>query len=296
MLEIKNISKQYQGIKAVDDISFRLEKGRITGLLGPNGAGKTTTIRMIMDIIQADSGRILMDGHKINLPEMPGYLPEDRGLYQKTEVSETLRYFASLRGMDRQVIEKRIAYWLERFGLKGREQSRIGNLSKGNQQKVQMIITLMSDPDYLILDEPFTGLDPVNQQIVRDIMREFINKNKAIMLSTHQMEIAEKLCDHIILISKGRIVLNDKLKTVKKTFSNDIYEFKIDLDELPDPATTGLEDMGYENGILKGRIPEGTARKKILDQLGELGDVKAFRAYEAGLEDIFLQLTENGDA
>ncbi|MCK5520823.1 MAG: ATP-binding cassette domain-containing protein [Candidatus Marinimicrobia bacterium] len=291
MLKIKNINKSYSGLKVVDNISFNIERGKITGLLGPNGAGKTTSIRMIMDIIKADEGEILLDGQAVDIRNMPGYLPEDRGLYQKTGIAETLKYFAALRSINSKESDEKIGYWLDRFSLSGQEKDKIATLSKGNQQKIQLIIALFSDPDFLILDEPFTGLDPANQQLVREIMQEYIEQDKAILLSTHQMEIAEKLCDQIVLIHKGQIILNDEIGNIKKQFKSDDLLFDIIFSNTVAPIPSLLEDQTYGKDVLKGKIPQGKNIQEIIDSLNKIGQINSFYNHTPSLEEIFLQLT-----
>ena len=203
VLSLENLTKQYEGVRAVDGVSFRVEQGDIYGFLGPNGAGKTTTIRMIMGIIHPDSGVINLNGSDINelSRENLGYLPEDRGLYQKQKLEETIHYFGILRGLDKEEARSRASMWLERFSLIDQGNRKIEELSKGNQQKIQFILALLHDPGLLILDEPFTGLDPLNQLLLKEIIQEKRDEGKTIVFSTHQMEQVERLCTNICLIN-----------------------------------------------------------------------------------------------
>ncbi|MBE2280207.1 MAG: ATP-binding cassette domain-containing protein, partial [Ignavibacteriaceae bacterium] len=201
MLQIKDIVKQYKDVTAVNGISFNVEPGKIFGLMGPNGAGKTTTIRMIMNIIEPSSGTILYNGEPVagNIKNIVGYLPEERGLYKKSKVSEVIAYMGALKGADKRTIEKRTDEWLSKLEITGYKNKKIEELSKGNQQKIQFICSVIHDPEILVFDEPFSGFDPINQQNVKDIIMDFVKQGKIIILSTHQMDLAEKLCESIFL-------------------------------------------------------------------------------------------------
>jgi ABC-2 type transport system ATP-binding protein len=217
MLRADNLDKRFTGVHAVNDISFAAQPGEIFGLLGPNGAGKSTTIRMINNIIQPDSGTVSYDGEPFSdeVRNRIGYLPEERGLYQKGRVLETILYFASLRGEREAEAKPRVMEWLRRFDLVGAEKRRIEEFSKGNQQKMQIIIALLHEPRYVILDEPASGLDPVNQELLRDIVDELRGEGRIIIYSTHQMELAERICNRIVLINKGKIVLQGTVEEVR---------------------------------------------------------------------------------
>ncbi|MEX0602591.1 MAG: ATP-binding cassette domain-containing protein, partial [Bacteroidota bacterium] len=203
MLEVRNLRKEFDTVVAVDGVSLTLDQGELLGLLGPNGAGKTTTIRTILNILRPTSGSITFDGHSFrpDTPNTLGYLPEERGLYRKSKVLNTILYFASLKGVSRNDAAGRAEVWLKRFGLADRAHSKIEELSKGNQQKVQLITAILHEPKFLVLDEPFSGFDPVNQIVLKDILVELRQRNTAIIFSTHQMEQAEKMCDTIMLIN-----------------------------------------------------------------------------------------------
>ncbi|MCB0710994.1 MAG: ATP-binding cassette domain-containing protein [Ignavibacteriae bacterium] len=218
MIRTEQVHKYFSNVHAVNDLSLEVRRGEIFGLLGPNGAGKSTTIRMIVNIIQPDSGSITYDGNPFSddLRQSIGYLPEERGLYQKSMILETILHFGRLKGLDRESATKRAVSWLERFGLGGSEKRKIEELSKGNQQKVQIIIALLHEPEYVILDEPSSGLDPVNQELLREIVEELRGQKKTIIYSTHQMDIAERLCDRIALINKGQVVLEGEVEAVRQ--------------------------------------------------------------------------------
>jgi len=226
MLKVTNLRKEYDIVVAVDGVSLEVRRGELFGLLGPNGAGKTTIIRTILNIIQPDSGEITFNG-KSFVKEMwndIGYLPEERGLYRKSKIVNTILYFASLKGISVKEAKPLVYYWLERFGLKSEGHRKIEELSKGNQQKVQLIISVLHRPQLLILDEPFTGLDPVNQILLKDVLLELRQKDVAIIFSTHQMEQVEKMCDSICLIHRGKQVLGGELHEIKKRYgTNSIH-------------------------------------------------------------------------
>lgn len=233
MLSIEHISKNYKGgIRAVDDVSFSVEPGMVKGILGPNGAGKTTTIRMILNIIRPDAGRILFQGSPVGeaSKDFIGYLPEERGLYRKSTIYDALYYFASLKSIHGPEAMRRINHWLERFDLGGMGKRKVEELSKGNQQKVQFIASVLHNPSLLILDEPFSGLDPVNQLKFKDIVLSVRDEGKAIIFCTHQLESAEKICDSILLINKGRAVLNGTIEQIKRTHGTNAVHMKFEGD------------------------------------------------------------------
>jgi len=216
ILEVKNISKSFASLKAVDDVSFSIEEGDVLGLLGPNGAGKTTTIRMIMNIIVPDSGSVtLLKNSEENSTNLIGYLPEERGIYRKMKLVDVLLFLAKLKEMKMHDAKEQIDYWLERLDLIKWKKKKIEELSKGMQQKLQFIATILHKPKLLILDEPFLGLDPINTNLIKEIILELKAGGTTIIFSTHQMESAEKLCNKIILINKGKVILSGKIGEVK---------------------------------------------------------------------------------
>ena len=225
MLEIKNISKHFRSKLVVDNVSFDVKINRIFGLIGPNGAGKTTTIRMILNILIPEKGEILFNGKKLDQDflNITGYLPEERGLYPKSSVANILTYLANLKGVSNFDAKKVISYWLERLNLLEVKNAHLEELSKGNQQKIQFIAAIQHNPKILILDEPFSGFDPLNQSIFTEIINE-IKNDKFIILSTHQMDLAEKLCNDFILINKGKEVLKGDLNSVLNSSNQNVYE------------------------------------------------------------------------
>ncbi len=232
MLTVRNLRKEFDTVIAVDGVSLDVRRGELFGLLGPNGAGKTTTIRTVLNIIQPDSGSITFDGKPFT-PEMwniIGYLPEERGLYRKTKILNAILYFAALKNLTPHEGRAQALYWLDRMGLKQDAYRKVEELSKGNQQKVQLIISILHRPQLLILDEPFSGLDPVNQVLLKDVLMELRQQNVAIIFSTHQMEQVEKMCDDICLINKGKPVLSGALADVKKQYGTNSVHLEYDGD------------------------------------------------------------------
>ena len=218
-LEVKNLRKSFSGNEVLHGISFSVESGKALGLLGRNGAGKTTTIRILMNVFNGDSGEILIDGNPFKpINHQIGYLPEERGLYPKKKVSEQILYLASLRGISKKEAKENLKKWLKRLGIDEYENRKLDTLSKGNQQKVQLAQTLVCNPEIIILDEPFSGLDPVNSQILKDVVNELIADNKLVIFSSHQMSYVEEFCEDIAIINKGNITLSGNLKDIKKEF------------------------------------------------------------------------------
>lgn len=225
MLEIKNIVKQYANHRALDDVSLSIPEGKIFGLLGPNGAGKTSLIRIINQITAPDSGEILFDGSPLSSEHIAeiGYLPEERGLYKKMKVGEQMVYLAQLKGLSRLEAKQRLNYWFEKLDIGSWWDKRIEDLSKGMQQKVQFVATVLHQPKLIILDEPFSGFDPVNAQIIQDEILELNKAGATIIYSTHRMETVEELCDNIALINKSKKILDGSVKEIKKQYNNSTY-------------------------------------------------------------------------
>ena len=289
MLNLSNLVKQFDGVRAVDDVSFTVEKGDVYGFLGPNGAGKTTTLRMIMGIIQPDTGLIELDGDNINNlgRENLGYLPEDRGLYQKQKLEETIIYFGTLRGLEKLEAKKRTQMWLERFGLKGQGNRKIEELSKGNQQKIQFILSLIHDPSYLILDEPFTGLDPLNQLLLKEIIQEKRDEGKTILFSTHQMEQVERLCTNICLINNGLIILEGTLADIRQSHSSDAVDVRFTGDLDHEKARSFFSDVDIKGTSLSGVLSKEST--EFLSWINESVHVESFQIHVPNLEQIFIE-------
>ena len=221
-LVIQEIKKNFGEKKVLKGISFRAVGGKAFGLLGRNGAGKTTTIRILMNVFPADGGEILLDGQPINYEKVQiGYLPEERGLYPKKKIIDQLIYFAQLKGLSKKEAVRAVDYWLEHLGMAEYRNKRLDTLSKGNQQKIQLITALVHDPQIVILDEPFSGLDPVNAMLLKDVVKEEIAKGKIVLFSSHQMNYIEEFCDHIAILNNGEIVLQGNLNEIKRSHSRD---------------------------------------------------------------------------
>ncbi|MDF1611918.1 MAG: ATP-binding cassette domain-containing protein [Stygiobacter sp.] len=292
-LEVKNLTKTFGKITAVDNANFEVPEGSIFGLIGRNGAGKTTTIRMMMGIYLPDNGEVVLKGAKIG-PEFKsrvGYLPEERGLYKKMKVIDTLYYFAEIKGKRKNEVHKKVDEYLKRFELYDRRLSKVEDLSKGNQQKVQFIATILHDPDFIILDEPFSGLDPVNTNLLKDIILEMKQKGKVIIFSTHLMDFAEKLCDHIAMIDHGKIILKGSLKEIKQKYSqkNVSLTYNGDVSFLNHhPIIDKVENFGNTTGI---RLKEANQTQELLKLLLDNNViVKKFDANDISLQEIFIEL------
>lgn len=297
-LEVKNLTKTFDKLVAVDKASFEVPEGSIFGLIGRNGAGKTTTIRMMMNIYLPDEGEVVLKGVKVGqeFKNRVGYLPEERGLYKKMKVLETLLYFAEVKGKSGREIHKKAEEYLKRFELYDRRLSKVEDLSKGNQQKIQFISTILHDPDFVILDEPFSGLDPVNTNLLKDIILEMKQRGKVIIFSTHLMDFAEKMCDHIAMIDRGKIILKGSLKEIKSRFAqkNVSLNYEGDISFLQsNPIVDKIENFGNTTGI---RLKDSSHTQELLKMLVDKNViVKKFDANEISLHEIFLELAGHDD-
>ena len=291
-LRVENVSKRFGEFTAVDGLSFEVRAGRVFGFLGPNGAGKTTTIRMIVGITAPDEGKIELFGQKISsdVQDKIGYLPEERGLYKKLKVLEQLRYFAALKGVSQAEADRRIDFWLERMRLAEWKTKKTSDLSKGMSQKIQFIATVLHDPDLLILDEPFSGLDPVNVEFLIEVVAELKARHKTIIFSTHLMETAERLCDDIILINKSRKVLGGTLRKVKESFGKNMIALRAaGGDEVLNDASLVakvVEHADEKELLLAENADAQTLLKKLLDAGAR---VSKFEEIEPSLNDIFIE-------
>ena len=292
-LEVKNLTKTFGKLKAVDEASFIVPEGSIFGLLGRNGAGKTTTIRMMMNIYMPDTGEVIFRGLKtgIDFNSKVGYLPEERGLYKKMKVLDTLLFFAEIKGKSGSVVTKKAKEYLERFDLADRMNSKIEDLSKGNQQKIQFISTLLHEPEVLILDELFSGLDPINTNLMREMILELKKQGKVILFSTHIMDFAEKMCDHIAIIDKGKIKLNDSMANIKAKYSqkNISLAYDGDLGFLKThPMVEKISDYGNTVGI---KIKDVRDTQNLLKLLIDNNiEIQRFDANDISLQEIFIDL------
>ncbi len=289
-IELKGVSKSFGKFRAVDDLTFRVPKGVVFGLLGPNGAGKTTTLRMIMNIIAPDTGEIRILDHPMdrNTQNRIGYLPEERGLYRKMKVIDHLYFLAAIKEVSRDTAKARIDDWLDKMELRPWLKKKVDELSKGMQQKVQFIATIVHDPDILILDEPFSGLDPINTALVKEYLTDFRAKGKTIVFSTHVLEQAEKLCDEICLVAKSKKILEGNLKGLKKQFSGDLLRISIEAPPAEVAALPGIASSQMVNGAYVVSLSPGTNRREFLRRALERYDVTAFSDKEPELEEIYL--------
>jgi len=295
-LELRDLRKTFDGAKAVDGVSLSVPPGTVFGLLGPNGAGKTTTIRMLMDIIGPDSGEVEVFGHRRTRADLDriGYLPEERGLYRKMTVKEQLVYLGELHGLSKKTLGARADEWLERLGIANRSKSKVEELSKGMQQKIQLAGTLIHDPELLVLDEPFSGLDPINQGLFKDVLAAHKAAGKTLLFSTHVMEQAEKLCDHIALIAGGKVVLSGELAAIKRARGADRYRVQADGDVDKVRGIPGVAAVAARNGGFELTTAPGTDGGALLRELVSFLSVREFRSAEPTLEEIFVEAV--GDA
>ena len=297
-LEIENISKRFGDFYAVKNLSFNIPKASIYGLLGPNGAGKTTTIRMVMNIIIPDEGAIkILDGKMDEgMKQRVGYLPEDRGLYPKMKVGEILLFLADLKGLKRQEARKRIDFWLERFDLADWKQKKVEELSRGMQQKLQFIATVIHQPEIIILDEPFGGLDPINTKLLKDIMLEMRGKGGTIIFSTHRMEQIEMICDNICLINKAESVLEGNLNQIKKQYGKNtvVLDYEGDAGFIKNfPETDKIDDYGK---FMEIKIKEQTDPQDLLNKLVGRIKINKFEVREPSLNAIFIDIVGEKNA
>ena len=297
-LEVKELRKSFSENEVLHGISFSVESGKALGLLGRNGAGKTTTIRILMDVFKANSGEILIDGKKFKPRDYQiGYLPEERGLYPKKKVTEQIVYLAQLRGIPAKKAKESAKLWLEKLGIEEYANRTLDSLSKGNQQKVQLAQTLVCDPEIVILDEPFSGLDPVNAQILKDTVRELISKEKIVIFSSHQMSYVEEFCEEIAIINKGEIVLSGNLREIKKEFGNNrliLSSNNLSLNDLESICKDKFNDLVIVNEIKKDylvlELLNSTTKNQFLENiLKENIDIEKFAVYEPDLTDIFVK-------
>ncbi len=294
-LRVENITKAYDSFKAVDDISFNIPEGRLFGLLGPNGAGKTTTMRMIMNIIIPDSGKIYLfdETFKEKHKNIIGYLPEDRGLYPKMKLIDHLQFLGEMKGLSASKSKQLALEWLEKFQLMEWEKKKIQELSKGMQQKVQFIGTIMHSPKLLILDEPFSGLDPVNVKFVKDVILDLKRAGKTIILSTHMMDQAEKLCEDICLINKGRIVLQGNLGEKKREYGHNAVILEYSGDGAFIDSLLLVEKVNDYGNYMEIQLKDGSSPHQLFQILADRKlEVKKFEAAETTLNEIFIEIVE----
>ena len=294
-LVVDSISKRFDAIQALDGVSFEVEPGRIFGLLGDNGAGKTTSMRIVLDILRADSGSVTWQGTpNIELPrDTWGYLPEERGLYMRMTVMEVLRFFAALYGVPQDKATREVEDWLARFRVPDYRDRKVEELSKGNQQKIQFIAAILHDPDVLIMDEPFSGLDPVNVQLLKEAFLEMRDRGKTLIFSTHQMETVEELCESIAIIDRGKVVVHGSVRDVKRAMGRRVVRLATDGDGngaawLPELA--GVRLIAQRQDFAELAVPDGTDPELVLRAAMERGErVTRFEIADPSLEEVFIE-------
>ena len=301
LIEAKNISKSYQGKQALNNVSINIPRGAIYGLLGPNGAGKTTFIRILTQITAPDSGEILLDGKRLNRADIEkmGYMPEERGLYRKMKVGEQILYMARLKGMSKDEAMNAIRYWFEVLDIKEWWGKKVEELSKGMSQKVQFISTVIHNPSLVILDEPFTGFDPVNSELILNEILKLKEKGVTIVLSTHRMESVEEMCDNLCLINNAHIVLEGEVNEIRQRYKEHVFELVMNgVDASPaEVITNNIEWLGTESNkdgnILYRFRPNGaTTANELLQSFIQLGNIVSFREVLPTINDIFIKLVK----
>ena len=289
ILQLKNIDKSFGDKEVLKGVSFTAEGGKAFGLLGRNGAGKTTSIRILMNVFPANGGEVLIDGKPIDYDKIGiGYLPEERGLYPKKLIIDQLVYFAELKGMSAKDAVKAVDYWLGRLGMTEYRNKRLDTLSKGNQQKIQLITALAHDPDIVILDEPFSGLDPVNAMLLKDVVKEQISKGKIVLFSSHQMSYIEEFCDSIAIINAGKVAISGDLHEIKRTYPRD----KLVVSTVaPEKLMADLGDSctKREDGTLLIQLASPDEKQSMMKRLVESYDIDEVKVFEPSLNDIFVE-------
>ena len=289
ILELKNIDKSFGDKEVLKGVSFVAEGGKAFGLLGRNGAGKTTSIRILMNVFPANGGEVLIDGKPIDYDKIGiGYLPEERGLYPKKLIIDQLVYFAELKGMSAKDAVKAVDYWLGRLGMSEYRNKRLDTLSKGNQQKIQLITALAHDPDIVILDEPFSGLDPVNAMLLKDVVKEQIAKGKIVLFSSHQMSYIEEFCDSIAIINAGKVAISGDLHEIKRTYPRDKIVVST---QVPEKIMADLGDIctEREDGTLLIQLASPDEKQSMMKRLVESYDIDEVKVFEPSLNDIFVE-------
>jgi ABC-2 type transport system ATP-binding protein len=296
ILELHNLKKYFATQKAVDNISLSIEKGSIFGLLGPNGAGKTTLIRMITGIFYPDEGQINFNGKRfdpVNDVAYIGYMPEERGLYKKMKIGEQTLYLAQLKGLSKNDALKKIKQWFLKFEMDSWWNKKVQDLSKGMSQKLQFVTTVLHEPKLIILDEPFSGLDPVNTNLIKDEIFKLSQTGSTIIFSTHRMEQVEEICDHIVLVNKGRKILDGTVKQVKQDFKENLFSVGTEQAPASSNGSAPFEVVGTKNNSLIVRIREGNKPNNVLQYLLQQGtNIYSFNEILPSLNDIFIKLVE----
>lgn len=298
VIDVQNVSKHFGKATAVNQVSFGVEKGQIFGLLGPNGAGKTTTIRMINHILNPDTGHISILGEAVSpkSQERIGYLPEERGLYKKMKVFDQLMYLAQLKGLSQTAAKTAIEFWLDRFEASSWKKKEVSELSKGMSQKIQFIATVAHDPEIYIFDEPFSGLDPINSEMLKEVILEEKNRGKTILFSTHRMEQVEQMCDDICLFNQGKAVLQGNLQSIKQSFGNNtvLLDFIGDSEFLN--QLEGVRINNRSTNFAEIRLLEGASPQHILEIAMKHAEIQRFEIVQPSLQDIFISTVNDTKA
>lgn len=297
ILEVKDITKNFGEKSVLKGISFSAQSGEALGLLGRNGAGKTTTIRIIMQLFPPNSGEVLVDGKPLSIREINvGYMPEERGLYPKKKIMEQLIYFAELKGVSKDVAIERANKLLDRLQMTEYKDAKLEALSKGNQQKIQLVATLISNPDIVILDEPFSGLDPVNAMLLKDVVRELIADGKIVIFSSHQMNYIEEFCNNIVIINGGQIAVSGAIKDIKRSYTKNLVLIESDDNEAVKTALASIDfvkDATQIDSGIKVELLDGHDIKNLMSELSKLDVlVSGISLYEPSLSEIFVDYTE----
>ncbi len=291
LLEAKKLNKSFGEKHVLKDVEFSVKSGQALGLLGRNGAGKTTTIRILMDVFGADSGEILLDGKPIDHKSVTkGYLPEERGLYPKKKIGDQLVYLARLKGMSKSEAVAGVDKWLKKLGMLQHRDQRLDTLSKGNQQKIQLVTAVIHDPEIVILDEPFSGLDPVNAMVLEDVVKSQIDKGKIVLFSSHQMNYVEEFCDNIAILNDGHIVLDGEIREIKRSYTRDKLVIKSEKAEDIQKAF-GDDCKLKEDGSLILKMSSPDDKKQLMQKIASEYDVDEIRVYEPSMNDIFVEYT-----
>ena len=303
ILEVKNVSKTYTGHKALDDISLSVPRGKVYGLLGPNGAGKTTLIRIINHITAPDTGEVLFNGHRLVESDVRniGYLPEERGLYKKMKVGEQALFFARLKGLSKADATRSLKEWFEKLNISSWWDKKVEELSKGMAQKVQFIVTVLHNPELLIFDEPFSGFDPINANILKNEILELRDKGATVIFSTHNMSSVEELCDNITLINKSHNILTGDVRDIRREFSNNRYELAYHGDAAKviseiTPLVTVIEPLAQDrDGLNRVRfaLREASDVRQVLSAANATADINAFNALLPSMDEVFIRAVEN---
>ena len=290
-LVIENVSKTFVDKKAVDDISFRIEKPGVFALLGTNGAGKTTTIRMMLGILKKDTGTILWNGKSVDRKNVNfGYLPEERGIYPKTRIVDQLEYFAKLKGMSKQEAQKNIDYWLDKLKMTEYKYQTAEKLSKGNQQKIQFITAVMHNPELIVLDEPFSGLDPVNTELLKNIIIDLVKEGRYVIMSAHQMSTIEEFCSDILILNKGKTVLQGNLREIKDQYPANRVQIETNESITENIAKLGLEIENEKNNEYTIKIDNEEQAHNLLNELvKDRKTINKFEITKPTLNDIFIE-------